>query len=218
MKKQLFIFCLVPFVNACLMTRSEIYETSAPTAEQISRADKAFHYQEIDERLRVLNGRIEVLENSLSIVSAEREGLRSELEEERSRLSRQLQIYEEALKNLEEQHNALAQKFSTLQASMAASAARTASQPSSGGNQVTSWQAAEQEFSKKSWQNAIVSYQRYRDLNPKGRNYAEATYKIGVSFQELGMKSEARAFYSEVIEKFPNTKMSENASYRLRNL
>ena len=218
MKKLGLVIILVPFLNACLMTRSEIYETSAPTEEQILRADETTRYQELDGRMRLLYGRIEVLENSVSMVTAEREGSRIEREEERAQLNRQLEIYEEALKKLEEQHNALAQKVSTLQASVAASATRTAAQPASGGGNQTSWQAAEQEFGKKSWQSAIVGYQRYRDLNPNGRNYAEATYKIGVSFQELGMKAEARAFYSEVIEKFPNTKMAENASYRLRNL
>ena len=80
------------------------------------------------------------------------------------------------------------------------------------------YQKGEQLFKGSNWKSAILEYNKYRDNFPKGKKYAEATYKIGVCFQELGMGSEAKSFYAEVIEKFPKTKTAKSAKYRLNQL
>jgi len=71
---------------------------------------------------------------------------------------------------------------------------------------------------KKHWKEAIVAYEKYRSTNPTGKRYAEATYKIGASFHELGMKSEAKAFYAEVVEKFPKGEWAKKSNGRLKAL
>jgi TolA-binding protein len=43
-----------------------------------------------------------------------------------------------------------------------------------------------------------------------------ATYKIGVCFQELGMIEEAKAFYDEVIAKYPKSNEAAKATSRLK--
>ena len=68
----------------------------------------------------------------------------------------------------------------------------------------------------KKWKDAIVVFSKYRDQFPKGKKYADATYKIGVCFQELGMKEEAKPFLEEVVAKFPGTSEAKKASFRLK--
>jgi TolA-binding protein len=82
----------------------------------------------------------------------------------------------------------------------------------------TVFDQAEKLFKEKKWQQAILKYQEYRDRHPKGRNFAEATYKIGVCFQEIGMMKEARTFYEEVITRFPNTPQATRSHTRMRAL
>ena len=55
-------------------------------------------------------------------------------------------------------------------------------------------------------------------MNPTGKRYAEASFKMGQSFQELGMKTEARSFYSEVLEKFPKSDWAKKANLHLKSL
>ena len=73
-------------------------------------------------------------------------------------------------------------------------------------------------FEKKEWRRAILSYQKYRDANPKSKKFSDATYKIGVSFQELGLRDEARTFYDEVVAKFPQSAEAKKARTRLKSL
>jgi TolA-binding protein len=77
---------------------------------------------------------------------------------------------------------------------------------------------AEEKFDQKNWKEAILEYEKYRKANPKGKQFSTATYKIGVAFQELGLNDEAKAFYEEVISKFPKTKDADRASTRMKNL
>jgi hypothetical protein len=77
---------------------------------------------------------------------------------------------------------------------------------------------AEDLFSKKKWKDAVLSYEHYRSQNPKGKSFATATYKIGVSFQEMGMNDDASAFYEEVISKFPQSKEAEKSEARLKKI
>ena len=70
----------------------------------------------------------------------------------------------------------------------------------------------------KKFKDAILAYQKYRDGNPKGRHYGEATFKMGVCFQEMGLKDEAKVFYEEVISKFPGSKDAKKAAVRAKQL
>jgi TolA-binding protein len=108
----------------------------------------------------------------------------------------------------------LAQKVETLAANGGSSSSRKSSSTST----KSTYETAEANFQKKAWKDAIVEYQKYRDRNPKGRHYSESTYKIGVCFQELGMRDEAKSFYSEVIAKFPKTKSADKAKIRLKQI
>lgn len=205
-------------LSSCLVTRQEVRDSvrrDPVTPEQQSRANIEVRYQEVEEQMRQMNGRVEAVENSLNILSADRSGGRIEQQNEKKALQEKLKIYEEALSKLEAQYLLLAQKVEALQVSQASVVTRGGR---SGATTKNSFQMAEEEYSKKKWKEAIVAYEKYRSDNPKGRHYGEATYKIGAAFHELSMKTEAKAFYSEVAEKFPRSEWAKRANQRLKTL
>lgn len=73
-------------------------------------------------------------------------------------------------------------------------------------------------FSEKKWEDAILAYEDFRKKNPKSKHYAEATYKIGQCFQNLGMKDDAKAFYKEVVDKYPSSKEAGLAKGKLKKI
>lgn len=75
-------------------------------------------------------------------------------------------------------------------------------------------------FEDKKWSEAAAEFQSFREKtsNKKNEDYALSTYKIGVCFQELGLKKEARTFYKSVVAKHKKTRASKFAQYRLENM
>ncbi|MBY0451639.1 MAG: hypothetical protein K2P92_01305, partial [Bdellovibrionaceae bacterium] len=59
---------------------------------------------------------------------------------------------------------------------------------------------------------------KYTDEAPKSKLIPDAKYKIGVSFQELGMKDEAQAYYEEVVANFGATDAGKKAKQRLAKI
>ncbi len=78
-------------------------------------------------------------------------------------------------------------------------------------------------FDDKKWTKAVAEYQVYREKaksvnQTKTEDYALATYKIGVCFQELNLKQEAKTFYKSVVKQNAETKAAKYAKYRLEKL
>jgi TolA-binding protein len=70
---------------------------------------------------------------------------------------------------------------------------------------------------EKSLKQAILAYQRVIE-DPKSEKNDAALHKIGQSFEQLGLKDEAAAFYEEVIAKYPKSPVVADAKKRLKNL
>lgn len=215
--KNLILVISVAFVTGCLQTRQAIKENAGVTSEEHAKAEAHAESLENEEQIRILRGEIESLEHRLQEAQMAREQAEADRADSRQQLEDRLKIYEETISKLETQYLNLAQKMESMSATKASPAvggpkkADTSKAPSN-------YDTAEALFAQKKWREAIVEYQNYRDKNPKGQSYADATYKIGVSFQELGMKDEAQAFYNEVVQKFGKTKTADKAKYRLKNL
>ena len=80
------------------------------------------------------------------------------------------------------------------------------------------YQKGEGLYGQKKWKEAIVAYQKYRENQPKGKFYAEATYKMGESFLALGMKDESKSFFEEVRVKYPKSPLAKKAEKQLKSL
>ncbi|MCB9025007.1 MAG: tetratricopeptide repeat protein [Bdellovibrionaceae bacterium] len=215
--KVLLFFNLITmfFLSGCLTTRSQMKEQSQLQSQvaniQESKADLDVRLQDFENQMREFNGRIEVLEND-SRQFRDYNGKTTERKKiDDGLLENKFKVIQEALLKIETELQRLSVELDSLRTK------NTKKETSSSSNK-GNYQQAESDFSKKKWKEAAVGYQKYRDLNSKGKYYADATYKIGVCFQEMGMKKEAKAFYEEIIEKYPKSHITSKAQYRLKNL
>jgi len=212
------LFLTAIFISGCITTRSQMKEQNQLQSQvaniQEAKADYDLRLQEFEGQLREYNGRIEVLEND-SRQFRDYQGKTNEKNKiDEELLENKFKVIQEALLKIESELQRMNVDIENLKSSSAKATKNSAKKDSSKGN----YQQAEADFAKKKWKEAAVGYQKYRDLNPKGINYADATYKIGVCFQEMGMKKEAKAFYEEIAEKFPKSHVASKAQYRLKNL
>jgi TolA-binding protein len=169
--------------------------------------------------IRALNGRIEVLENN--VVQLQKENAKLA---EPSADAAKIATLQEALSKMELQ-------IQKLEGSGVSSPAADPKYKSSDDNlkpsipaselaitKKTSYDVAEDLFSKKDWKKAILSYQQFAEEFPKSKLVPDAKYKTGVSFQELGLKDEALAFYEEVSVQYPQTQAGKKAKIRIASL
>jgi TolA-binding protein len=212
------------FMSGCLATRDDIREgvkSDPPSQEQQQLANNQANYQELETQTRQLLGRVETLENSVNILGADKTGAHQEQTAKNKMTEDKIKILEDAITKLENEQVQLSQKLESLKASQAASASADAAAKDSKASVASkkgAFDAADAEFLKKKWKDSIVLFQKYRDMSPTGKRFAEATYKIGSAFQELGMKPEAKSFFSDVAEKFPKSEWGKKATVHLKAL
>ena len=199
----------------CVTTRSQLKQEEEKkeiqSTIQETRATSEVRFQDIESQFRNLNGRIEVVEHHLHELRQDRAKQEKDRKLDQELLDNKFKLIQEALLKIEGELQKMSGEIVALKY-------KKKKESESVKNDVGNYTQAEQDFAKKRWKEAIVGYQKYRDLNPKGRRYDDSTYKIGVCFQELGLKSEAKVFYQEVIEKFPTSRLAQKAQYRLKNL
>ena len=216
------LFSMTTF--GCLKTRSEMKDTETRQAVQQqvvslqkNTADSSNHFAELEEQMRALNGRTEVLENRLSMKGQEADREKKSLADQNAELYRKVNLLQESLGKMEQQISVLSTQMTVIEAqNQAQSNARAA--PSAGSSKKSSFEIAQDHFAQKEWKKAILNFEKYREESPKGKQISEATFKIGVSFQELGLKDEAKTFFEEVVARFPKSEDSKRAKIRLKGL
>lgn len=209
MKNILIIFFLIPVVG-CLKTRNEVREVQQTTTVQKTAAETSNRIEELQTVVRDLNGRIEQLENKVSA-------------EQTTHLQQQNQRVEEmqaTIRSLQEQVAGLQDELAQVKVIAAQPVVNSATNSMMNEGQLPTEPYAQGEFLFKQheWKKAILSYQKYREANPKGKNVVDATYKIGVCFQELGLRDEAKTFYEEVMSRFAKSNQAKKAKIRISQL
>ena len=221
-------------MSGCLETRDsnkeqdeKVVMKTQVASLQRNTADITSRFQDIDDDLRKLSGRIEQSENRAAQVSIrvdkvegvaaqhtrENEDKMKAYREELAHLNGEVEQLKGQLLALQDQQKRAADQAAAAQAAQAAAQAAASAQATK-----NPWAAGEEKFEQKAWKEAILDYERYRKSNPKGSHFGAATYKIGVAFQELGLIDEAKAFYEEVVNKYPKSRDAERAATRLKGL
>lgn len=207
----------------CLKTRSEVKDTETRQAVQQqvvtlqkNTADSSNRFSELEEQVRALNGRTEVVENRLAMKGQDAEKDKKSLADQNAELYRKVGLLQDTLIKMEQQVNVLSTQMAVMEAQSQAQNARSATAPTA--TKKNSFETAEDLFAQKEWKKAVLNYEKYREEYPKGKQVATATLKIGVSFQELGLKDEAKTFYEEVISRFPKSDEAKRAKIRLKGL
>ncbi len=200
------------FLSSCntLVTRTAVKETEQRkqfqdqvSTLQRSSADINAKFSEIDAELRALNGRTDSIENKMQVEK-----------NQESKAAPQVQVDELQRKVLLLEQELVSLKSKTEQLALSRADERSATPTKAKTKEV--FDEAEEHFASKDFKKAILGYSKYREVYPKGRRFAEATYKIGLSFQELGQQDEASIFFEEVIAKFPNSSEARKAKARLK--
>jgi TolA-binding protein len=206
-------------LSSCLVTRNEMNEIEQKKVmqEQViqlqkNTADQTDRFNEINEDMRSFNGRLEVIENRLTKLQEDRDKEKIEAGQHVSEQDKKILLLQEEMVKLEAQIQALAAAVESKSAAIKMSA----NSPAAGGSPI--FTAAEELFGKKDWANAILKYSEYRDANPKGKRFTEATFKIASAFESLGKKKEAKVFYEEVIERSPQSSFANRAREKLKKL
>ncbi len=75
---------------------------------------------------------------------------------------------------------------------------------------------AESFYKLKQYKKAIVDYSKFPEKYIKSSFMPQALYKIGLSFDNLGMNEDAKGFYQEVVEKFPKSAEGKKARAKLK--
>ncbi len=227
MKRVLLLFCSL-LMAGCLRTREDIKEVEAASAmrDQVStlqkvHADSSTRLEELQDQNRNLNGRIEELEHRLSEREKESGSGKEEIQKTLDESKRNNELLQESISKLETQLQALQEEIVAVRAKEAAKVSKgdeSKDKDKDKEKDKSLIEAALGNFQDKKWKEAILKFDQYREKNPKGKHVAEATYKTGVCFQELGMNDEAKVFYQEVVAKFPQSDMAKKAQYRLKSL
>lgn len=220
--KSLFVVLAAAFIfSGCLKTRNDVRENEQRqvVSQQVAtiqktNADASSRISDIEEQLREMNGRVDVVENKLGQSHSGVESSLKSAQQQNSELSQRVMILQEALTKMDSQVSQLTAEVNALKSDSSAASAAHAAKAS----KKDAYDSAQDYFDKKDWKQSILTFQKYRDQNPKGSKIADATYKIGVSFQELGMKDEAKTFYDEVVAKFPKSEEARRAKVRLKGL
>jgi TolA-binding protein len=217
----LLLFWISVSLAGCLQTRDtqKEHEEKQVLQKQLSTlqttsADSHVRFQDLDEENRRLAGRVEALEMKLAQFSSKNEKSSGAVE---AKLKENNEIYKEEFAKIGVELTQIKEQILALQNEGRRAAESAISAKGSEGTK-DGFKAGEGKFEKKNWKEAILDYERYRAQHPKGKQFSAATYKIGVCFQELGLSEEAKAFYEEVIAKFPKTKDAEKATTRLKAL
>jgi TolA-binding protein len=71
---------------------------------------------------------------------------------------------------------------------------------------------AESYYAMKEYKKAIVDYSKFPEKFTRSPYMPRALFKIGLSFEALGMKEDAKGFYQELLEKFPKSPEAKKVS------
>ncbi len=218
----------------CLETRSSVHEQdekvvmrSQVASLQKNTADINSRFQDIEDDIRRLSGKAENHDNRMGKLDTKIEKQdQAALAREKDR-DEKLAAYREDITRLNSEVEQLKsqmaaqsdqQKRTADAAAQAQSAQAAAAQVASEKAAKNPYASAQEKFETKNWKEAILDFEKYRKANPKGKNFPTATYKIGASFQELGLAEDAKAFYEEVISKYPKSHDAELALKKLKGL
>jgi TolA-binding protein len=197
------------FLISCetLVTRSDLKDQEQKKQlqdVQKTSADAVSRIYDFEDEFRKINGRIDVVENRVERGENDRKAESTRNAE----LQAKLQTLQEAITKLESQL-VMAQ----------AEAAKRAEKPELVSEEKKSqFDVADELFQKKNWKRSALAFQKFKESRPKDKRVPEAILKTGICFLELNMPDEAKAFFDELIEKYPNSSEAKKARARLKSM
>lgn len=220
--------------TACLRTRAQLRdegdedrEAGKPVAAKVEDVQPQGQYvvDELKGELTRMNGRIEDLERAQRETGGQSEQVKK-LESRISELERAQATMIEAMNKTREPepaadpNAAYAKGKSAFESGNPDGAIESFTQYIKAGGKFTedaTFLRAESYFQLKQWKKAIVDYSKFPEKYSRSKRMPQALYKIGLSFENLGMKQDARDFYADLIEKFPRSPEAKKAKAKIKS-
>lgn len=221
------------FLSSCLKTRSDlgegyqsqVYSKKQSDNQKQNSKEPSLEMARIDEKdelIRTLNGRVEALENQIAQLEKQKQDNAD---------AQKIQLLQESLIKMEAQLAKIEAETASAKTQVSTSNPTmntpTANSSDANGSSVkgplknsknATFDAAQESFAKKDFKNAILDYQKFIDANVKTKNklVPEAKYKIGLSFEAMGLKDEAQSFYEEVAAQHGSTEFGKKAKAKVQ--
>ncbi len=215
MNKYLLIVCCLT-LSACetLMTRSDLKEQEQKKQLQDiqkNSADTYSKFSDFESEMRSLNGRIDTLDNRIDKLDADK---KASVAKESEQLAK-MQLLQDEVTKLEGQMNLIQAELAKRPEKSSDSNTAANDKPDKKESQ---FDIAEDLYEKKNWKKAALAFQKFKESKPKDKRVPEAIFKTGVCFVELGLADDAKPFFEEVIEKYPNSNEAKKAKSKLKSV
>lgn len=222
-------FFMVLNLCACLQTRAQLRNTpddasndsnddSVPARVTDARPRQEYVIDEIKGELTRLSGRIEEMERARQNAESQNMDSGEELKRLQTRLDQLEQNQNLALESLRKLEQRLPPPDPD-------STFKTGKELFQGGNyqdaadafseylktprgrfaEEATFMRAESLFNLQKYKQAILDYSTIGEKFRNSKHHPTALYRIGLSFEAMGMKTDALAFYREIVEKFPKS-------------
>ena len=227
MKQNCFLVWLVAsslLLSGCLMTREDVSEEeekkkiqSTVQDLQKKKADVDNRFDQIEDELRRISGRIEQAEHK---GQSGNESQRHEVLAQNKKIEDivvQMRMLEERIAASDRKVDFLEREWENMRLGGTTRPEKT-QEPSKADSKEALYREGDDALRAKEWSKAAALFEKFRKGSPKSPRVPQATLKIGIAFQELGMKAEAKAFYDEVIDRFPKDPAAKAAQQKLKQL
>lgn len=243
MKKATYLLLalIVLTQSACLKTRAQLRdeghdEDTAPrgTPAKVQTVEPQGQYvvDELKSEITRLNGRIEELERGRQQDAINHQANAVDKETNRKLEQRVLELEQaqaamlEVIKKLQgaapvpETPEAFSKGKTLYEAGDFAGAIDQFSaylkNPKAPQTQEATYLRAESYYATQQYKKAILDYQKFAEKFTSSKHVAQSLLKLGMSFESLGMKEDAKPFYQELIEKYPKSAEAKKAKAKLK--
>jgi tol-pal system protein YbgF len=237
----LLVLCSIS-ATSCLKTRAQVREEESNTPStdmqnksagipaQVKDVDDHGSYalDEIKGELTRLNGRVEDLEHNSQNQNGQptKEDLKK-LESRIVELEQAQANMLEAIKKLQEAPAANPDPLDALEAGKKSfnnknydaaieQLTNYLKAPKGKHSEEATYLRGESYFQLKQYKKAIVDFSKFPEQFTHSKLMPQALFRIGQSFDALGMKEDAAGFYQELVEKFPKSSEAKKARARIR--
>jgi tol-pal system protein YbgF len=240
MKKLLSTMILVSLTlssTACLRTRANLKdekssEREEPKAVSVQPAQEVqpqaeYIVDQMKTEITQLTGRVEDLERALKEQNArggneeikKLEERLAQLEQHQVKLTETLGKVQEsvALKNPSDLFNQAKAEYDKEHYESAADTFGTYLKiPKVAKADEATFLRGESYFKIKQYKKAIVEFSKFPEKYTRSNRAPEALFKIGLSFEALGMNEDAKGFYQELVEKYPKSQEAKKARNKVK--
>ena len=213
--KQYLLFALIFSLSGCLLTHKEIMEDRKRSGSEETQDWSDLEEVNVKEKNKKTDNTSPTKKESLPTHSVSVTERFSQIDTSLRELRGQIEnIKKEQKDRIDQMEQGLLALIQALELQIAALANKAENKQESKPEEDTpenSFEKAEKFFKEENWKAAIINYEKYREINKKGDFYKQSTFQIGICFQKLGMLKEAKVFFREIVESFPNSTEAKEA-------